>query len=199
MFIRSLLKNHKLATFATSAHLTGLAEGGYANNPSDAGGETFAGVSRKYWPNWPGWDIIDSVKEQTSSVQHLNSALIGNADLTSQIASFYKSNFWDVNSLDQISDQEIANTVYDFGVNHGTIPAAKTLQQVCCDLENAGVLVIDGRIGQHTLDCVNSLPSFLVYNSYNSYRKSYYLTQAQHPGQHQFLTSWLSRLKPYMA
>jgi hypothetical protein len=34
-------------------------EGGYGNDPSDAGGETYCGISRISHPNWPGWQFID--------------------------------------------------------------------------------------------------------------------------------------------
>ena len=37
-------------------------EAGYVNDPDDAGGETFAGVSRKNNKNWKGWPIIDKHK-----------------------------------------------------------------------------------------------------------------------------------------
>lgn len=33
------------------AHLEVMGnEGGYANNPVDAGGETYKGIARKFWP-----------------------------------------------------------------------------------------------------------------------------------------------------
>ena len=34
-------------------------EGGYANVQGDKGGETYMGISRVYWPSWPGWPVID--------------------------------------------------------------------------------------------------------------------------------------------
>ena len=38
-------------------------EGGYANNKADLGGETYAGISRKYHPKWSGWAIVDELKK----------------------------------------------------------------------------------------------------------------------------------------
>src|ERR1035441_4044145 len=40
-------------------------EGGYANNPADAGGETYKGIARKFWPQWCGWKYVDGVKANT--------------------------------------------------------------------------------------------------------------------------------------
>ncbi len=37
-------------------------EGGYANDPADSGGETFRGISRRNWPQWEGWPLIDQAK-----------------------------------------------------------------------------------------------------------------------------------------
>ena len=36
-----------------------LVEGGYVNDPDDAGGETYLGISRRYNPNSKIWNIID--------------------------------------------------------------------------------------------------------------------------------------------
>ena len=47
----------KSLTFVLSA------EGGYANNKNDKGGETYKGVARNYNPHWGGWVQIDLVKE----------------------------------------------------------------------------------------------------------------------------------------
>lgn len=41
-----------------------LVEGGYVNDPDDAGGETYLGISRRYNPNSKIWNIIDNVKKQ---------------------------------------------------------------------------------------------------------------------------------------
>ena len=37
-------------------------EGCYANHGKDRGKETYKGISRKYHPKWPGWELIDEAK-----------------------------------------------------------------------------------------------------------------------------------------
>ena len=37
-------------------------EGGYANVSGDLGGETYRGISRKNFPSWNGWEIVDEKK-----------------------------------------------------------------------------------------------------------------------------------------
>lgn len=53
-----------MADFATAyAPLAGF-EGGWCNVQGDSGGETYAGIARRYWPGWPGWKIIKAQHKQ---------------------------------------------------------------------------------------------------------------------------------------
>ena len=179
-----------MADFLTAFKITGINEGGYAFNHNDAGKETYCGIARKFWPNWAGWPIIDEAKTHVDNVIGLDMMLSKNSNIQSMIDNFYKQNFWDVNKLDLINDQQLANNIYDFGVNSGTGEAAKTLQL------NAGVTQ-DGIIGTQTLNTVNNYNAEAIYNAYNNSRKLFYIELSKKPGQLQFLNSWLSRLKPY--
>jgi len=175
-----------MANFDEAYRLTGHNEGGYSNNPDDSGGETYCGISRNNWPEWGGWPTIDRFKGEPKFVSIVNSS----QTLQTLVASFYKQNFWDVLKLDQINDQQIANAVYDFGVNSGTGQSAKFL-------ERAAGTTVDGQIGNMTIAAVNSGDAETIYNSFNQQRHAFYEALATHPGQGQFLASWLSRLKPY--
>ena len=179
-----------MAKFEIAEAITVRNEGGYANNPADTGGETYAGIARNYWPKWGGWTVIDSIKNNYGkSASVINANAKKNSLLHELISKFYKQNFWDVNKLDQICDQQIANTVYDFGVNSGTSRSAKYLQQ------SAGV-EDDGIIGNKTLHAVNSADRKVIYYDFNKRRETFYKSIAK-GNQAQFLKSWLSRLKPY--
>jgi lysozyme family protein len=190
-----------MARFEIAEKITGGNEGGWANNPNDRGGETYAGIARKFWPQWGGWKYIDKYKadyaklnkpmqEKYSLARWINSsAKVTTEPVHAMVSAFYKINFWDVNKLDQINDQQIANTVYDFGVNSGTPKAAKYLQQAL------GVAQ-DGIIGPGTLGAVNSIPPKITHNKYNALRETFYRSIAK-GNQAEFLRSWLSRLKPY--
>lgn len=181
-----------MAKFEIAEAETGRFEGLYANNPADRGGETYAGIARKFWPNWSGWKQIDHIKAtHGKSAPVINKFAKADHLLHKNISAFYKANFWDVNSLDKFEDQQIANSVYDFGVNAGTKKAAKVLQQVL-GIEQ------DGVIGPKTIGIINAYKFRQTHFSYNELRRQYYLKLAQNPTQHQFLKSWLSRLKPYV-
>lgn len=186
-----------MAKFEIADKITGGNEGGYANNKADRGGETEAGIARNFWPNWPGWKHIDQYKaDWEKSNKKLSLAAWINASVNvptepvrDMIKSFYKQNFWDVNKLDQINDQQLANTVYDFGVNSGTGRAAKFLQAA------VGVTQ-DGKIGPQTLSAVNRLDAEVTHDKYNGAREAFYRSIAK-GNQAQFLKGWLSRLKSY--
>ncbi len=179
-----------MAKFEIAESITGKNEGGYANNHADKGGETYAGIARNFWPNWNGWQQIDAIKKQYgTNANTINLWAKKDVKLQEDVSHLYKQNFWDQNKLDLFTDQQIANTVYDFGVNAGTRKAAKTLQ----DVLNVSQ---DGIIGQITVGQVNSGNPKAIHTAYNCKRKEYYESIAV-GNQAQFLKSWLSRLKPY--
>jgi len=190
-----------MAQFKIAEEITGRNEGGYANDPADNGGETFAGIARNFWPKWDGWKFIDKYKsdyaklnkpmrDKYSLAKWINSsAKVTSEPVAPLVSAFYKTNFWDVNKLDAVQDQQLANTVYDFGVNSGTGRAAKLLQSC------VGV-VQDGKIGPQTLAAVNRLDAEVTHDKYNSGREAFYRSIAE-GSQAKFLKSWLSRLKPY--
>lgn len=174
--------------------ITGRNEGGYAHNPADRGGETYAGIARNFWPKWEGWTKVDKAKSEYASSSKVSLAKWINFSakahgIEREVSSFYKQNFWDTLSLDAFTDQQLANTVYDFGVNSGTGRSAKFLQQV------AGVSQ-DGKIGPATLVAVNSANPQALHAKFNKAREDFYRSIAK-GNQAQFLRSWLSRLTPY--
>lgn len=189
-----------MANYEIAESITGRNEGLYANNPSDTGGETIMGIARNHWPKWSGWAYIDKFKLQykeyvkgtknpISLTKWINGSVTATPEVAKLSSKFYKENFWDINKLDQFKDQQVANSVYDFGVNSGTGRAAKFLQEVL------GVEA-DGKIGSITLEKLNKSDAKKVLTEYNAKRETAYKSWAK-GNQAQFLKSWLSRLKPY--
>jgi len=180
-----------MANFDIAEAITGRNEGLYADNKADTGGETYAGVARNHWPKWEGWILIDRYKDSLPNftIKQLNNEFKGSPKMMILVSNFYKKNFWDVLKLDLVNDQQLANSVYDFGVNSGTNRSAKYLQL------SAGVKD-DGVIGKQTLAAVNSADRKVLYYDFNKRRETFYKSIAK-GNQAQFLKSWLSRLKPY--
>lgn len=123
-----------MADFLPAYEKTMLAEGGYklTNAANDNGGQTYAGISRKFHPTWPGWRFIDG----------------GQTPPTDIVRSFYRTEFWDFIRGDQIKEQAIADSLYDFSINAGQNTAVKLAQVVL------GVTP-DGTVGPKTLEAIN--------------------------------------------
>ena len=105
-----------------------LAEGGYVNDPDDAGGETYLGISRKNNPKWVGWEVIDAEKKK--GLKNITARLKKNTALTNSTKLLYKQNYWDVLELDDIPSQSIAHELFDTCVNCGKATAIRIAQQV---------------------------------------------------------------------
>lgn len=105
-----------------------LSEGGYVNDPDDAGGETYLGISRKNNPKWIGWEVIDDEKKK--GLKNITARLKKDKALTNSAKLLYKQNYWDVLELDDIPSQSIAHEMFDTCVNCGKATAIRIAQQV---------------------------------------------------------------------
>jgi lysozyme family protein len=187
-----------MADFLKAYTLTAKNEGGYAKDPDDTGGETYKGISRNNWKTWPGWKYIDQIKQRGKGATFINQEAAKISNLQVLVQEFYKQNFWYSNNLQLIADQQLANNVYDFGVNAGTGAAAIRLQRAANAV--CGSLVVDGQIGNKTIAQVNKLNAKDVYDAFNGQRKSFYDNIiAKNPSQAKFKNSWYSRIVPYQA
>lgn len=109
--------------FLTAFRLTNANEGGYSADPNDAGGETYQGISRRYFPNWEGWPTVDLYKPLHQG------AMIKDDSLDSMVEGFYRENFWNKVGGDNLDNQDLANQCYDTAVNMGVGEALKLLGQ----------------------------------------------------------------------
>jgi lysozyme family protein len=86
-------------------------EGGYSNKKSNIGGETYCGITRKNYPQWEGWAIIDKRRPLKYDEQL--------PELDQMVATFYKKYFWDEIRGDEIKSQDYANKLFDNAVKRG--------------------------------------------------------------------------------
>lgn len=106
-----------------------LSEGGYVDDPDDAGGETYLGISRNNNPKWVGWEVIDDIKKKYGT-KGITARLKKDIALTNSAKLLYKQNYWDVLELDDIPSQSIAHELFDTCVNCGKTTAIRIVQQV---------------------------------------------------------------------
>ena len=104
-----------MAKLKISLQKTLVHAGGYANDTNDLGGETYKGISRKFHPIWSGWEQIDIHKQECNFPKNLDQ----DTKMQNQIEQFYYTNFWSPLKADQIQNQRIADSIFDFAVNAG--------------------------------------------------------------------------------
>lgn len=126
-------------------------EGGYANNSSDAGGETVFGIARKFNSAWIGWQIVDPIKQQHTNLKDLNAALATDTQLQTAVAQFYRQAYW---NFDNITSQAVANKLFEMEVNFGKGSAVKILQQGLIRLGHP--VHLDGSLGPATYSAMSN-------------------------------------------
>lgn len=134
-----------MANFEKAFELTMKAEGGYVNDPDDPGGETYMGIARSRNAKWQGWITIDLLKHKSDFPKNMDN----NEELQRKVKEFYEANYWDKVRGDDIVDQDIAESIFDFAVNGGARTSSK-LAQIAVEAEP------DGVIGPNTLKKINA-------------------------------------------
>jgi lysozyme family protein len=150
-----------------------IAEGGYklTNIPGDMGGQTYAGISRRFHPDWAGWPFIDRGEIPPSDL----------------VRGFYRVKFWEVVRGASIVRQDIAESLFSFAVNAGQGTAIKLAQIV------AGVTP-DGSVGPKTLLAINEMNVDYFRSAYALAKITRYRDIVQRDRtQIKFLMGWINR------
>ena len=149
-------------------------EGGYVNDPDDAGGETKYGISTRSYPN--------------EDIKHLT---------LERAAQIYERDFWNPLRLSDVQNQVIAEEVFDTAVNCGSGTGARILQEAV-NLTNhpAPDIAVDGNVGPATIAAVNGHKSpRTLYKALNGLQfMRYWDIIKARPEQEKFVRSWLSRV-----
>lgn len=184
-----------MVDFEKAYEKTMQAEGKYCNDPTDVGGETYKGISRVYNPKWTGWVTIDDFKKESSFPKNLDSS----TNLQKSVKEFYKEKYWDINKLDNIKSQKLAEEMFDTGVNLGVGRAAKFLQEglnylnrnetlykdlvVDLDVGNASLSALDIVLKQNDEEVLLKIVNVLQGMHYLEYMK-------KSPTQEKFARGW---------
>jgi len=147
-------------------------EGGYVNDPDDPGGETKYGISKRQYPDL---DIKNLTIEQAKEI--------------------YWKDYWLRGKCDKIEalSQRLAFLHFNYCVNTGISRAGKFLQKA---LRRSGFdVVVDGLIGQKTLEFLENSNRDLVYEAYNNQATLYYTRLVQKRRiLRKFYFGWMNRV-----
>lgn len=177
------------ARFRRALARLGQLEGGYANRANDRGGETYRGISRKWFPAWPGWARVDAAKARPGFPGNL----AGDAELDALVFDFYLSEWWARLRADDLADERVASALFFFAVNAGRGPAVTALQVALNGLGKP--LTADGRIGPVTVAAANSIDGARLLAAFEAQAARHYLNlAAADPTQAENLKGWLARL-----
>jgi lysozyme family protein len=163
-----------MADFLPAYERVIVLEGGYTlhNVKDDRGGQTYAGIARKHWPAWPGWQHIDR----------------GEVPPTPLVRDFYRRYFWDAVKGDEIADQDVATSIYSCAVNMGVQVAARLAQVVVGTTP-------DGDFGPRTLSALNAFNPALFLARFSIAKMARYVEIVRRErSQAKFLLGWMSRV-----
>jgi len=128
-----------------------VSEGGYVNHPSDPGGMTNLGVTKRVWEEWVGRESNE--KEMRSLTPEM-------------VAPLYKRKFWEACHCDLLPSG-VDYLVFDFAVNAGPGRSAKILQ-------TAIGVTPDGGIGPITLAAVQAQDPVELVEKFSQAKEDFY-------------------------
>ena len=155
-----------MADFSKAIGFVLANEGGYANNPSDPGGETNFGISKRAYPYL---DIKNLTRDDAITI--------------------YERDYWKFRGL---ASQRIATKVFDEFVNSGL--HAIRVAQLALGYLQAGPIVADGKYGPRTEESLNAVDEDKFMDEYKARLAKMYCDDGiANPGESGDLLGWLRR------
>ena len=156
-----------MADFDSAVTKTLIHEGGsrVTDDPDDRGGLTRYGISQRSYPNL---DIRNLTEDQAKGV--------------------YKRDYWDRVAGDKITEQQVAENIFDTAVNMGPRTASR-LAQIALDLTP-----VDGIIGPNSLKAINaaSPEAFMAEFTIAKIARYAYICN-KNRSQKKYLLGWINR------
>jgi len=142
------------------------AEGGWVNHPSDPGGETNLGVTKRVWEEYVG-HTVENLKKLTKE----------------DVAPLYELKYWRP-CYGEVLPRGLDFVVFSMGVNAGPGRSVKLLQSsIGC--------VPDGVIGPKTRGLISDSNSATLIAKFSESRREYYRSLKNFPI---FGKGWLNRV-----
>ena len=155
-----------MSNFQECLDLVLKSEGGWVNNPSDPGGETNLGVTKRVWVEYVGHPV-ESLKKLTKE----------------DVAPLYELKYWRP-CYCEVLPRGLDFVVFSMGVNAGPGRSVKLLQ-------SAIGCVPDGVIGPRTRELISSSNGADIIKKFSTARREYYQSLKTFPI---FGKGWLLRV-----
>lgn len=170
--------------FEIAYDLTKRHEGGYSKLPSDRGGETYAGISRRHHPEWEGWAVIDGIQNKKQG------QFFSRYGIQPLVIAFYHREFWLKMRGDGIVSQSVANFVFDWFVHSGIAGLV--------EVQRTLGIKPDGIFGPITIAKLNGLNDLVLVGKLIAAR-TIFVQQivSNDPSQQVNLKGWLNRINAY--
>ena len=149
-------------------------EGGFTDDENDRGGKTT-------------WGITEEEAREFGYTGDMR-------NLTKDFAkNIYLKKYYLGNKLDKIIDDRVALSIFDWAVNSGGRGIKKS--QIVANKFGAN-LVIDGIIGNKTLEAINAIDPKMFLKEYHELQRAFYKNlAAKDSTQEDFLKGWLNRVE----
>jgi hypothetical protein len=158
------------------------------------GGETYKGIARKYHSDWLGWVIIDEFKKsgpfpRTPLADEEKEI---DAQLQYEVRQFYITEFWLKCKCNNLYNQQMAESIFDFAVNAG-VEIAISLAQKVVKVDQ------DGCAGIITTAALNNFNPDHFMAAYAIEKiKRYVQVVAKRPQSKKFFAGWVIRSVSYL-
>jgi lysozyme family protein len=144
----------------------------------DAGGRTRFGIAEKFHPDLPAEFFTGPAEDALAEAEKIE-----------------KREYWDAMRLAEVENQNVANKLFDMGVNMGARQAAVYAQRAINALAAVDAHVAeDGLIGPKTLAAINAAGPIAYYQLLCQFSAAFYRhVAAVNPAQAVNLAGWLKR------
>lgn len=163
-------------------------EGYYSNVSTDKGGETYAGVSRLYNPNWPGWQIVDSYKNKFPNKVIPYNYKIPDTNLDKLVQQLTYQYFLR-SGADRINNLAIAAIVTHLYFN--SADGIKNVIQKAVNLIG-GNIKLDNNLGTESITAINNANQLSLYQKIKELYIKYYTDLGNREPANR--TGWLNRV-----
>ena len=177
-----MLNSQTMANFELTIPFTLEKEGGFVNDPHDAGGATNMGVTLYTYTSYcrkKGYakPTVERLKQLTRE----------------QWCEIMRTMYWDVVGGDHIQSQSVALAIYDWAVHSGPATAVRQVQRIL------GVKA-DGIVGPVTLASVNSVSPLPLFGQIQQARLKFLGslcsgTDGRAANNRRYLNGWIRRVQ----